>query len=94
MQGTPILGNALHDLVDAKGKQEFGIEAGDTLKLKYIDPTPPQGFKQFHNQIFTCKACVYLKSLYWINALKWIKWLICDNLKHGVYALHHNRCTC
>ena len=64
MQGTLILGNALHDLVDAKGKQEFGIEAGDTLKLKYIDPTPPQGFKQFHNQIFTCKACVYLKSLY------------------------------
>ena len=64
MQGTPILGNALHDLVDAKGKQEFGIEAGDTLKLKYIVATPPQGFKQFHNQIFTCKACVYLKSLY------------------------------
>jgi hypothetical protein len=46
----------MHDPVDAKGKQEFGFEVGDMLKLKYIDPKPLQGFKQFQNEIFTCKV--------------------------------------
>ena len=45
---------------DARGKQEFGIEADDTLRLKYVDPAPPQGFKQFQNAIITCKVWVSL----------------------------------
>ena len=38
--GAPLLGAAMHNPVDAKGKQEFGFEVGDMLKLKYIDPKP------------------------------------------------------
>ena len=53
---APLLGAATLDPVDAIGKQEFGFEAGDVLKLKYIDPKPLQGFKQFLNEIFTCKV--------------------------------------
>ena len=53
---APLLGAATLDPVDATGKQEFGFEAGDVLKLKYIDPKPLQGFKQFLNEIFTCKV--------------------------------------
>ena len=53
---APLLGAATLDPVYAIGKQEFGFEAGDVLKLKYIDPKPLQGFKQFLNEIFTCKV--------------------------------------
>ena len=45
-----ILGEALHDPVDTLGKQEFGIEVGETVKLVYIDKDPQQGVKQFKNQ--------------------------------------------
>ena len=33
---APLLGAATLDPVDATGKQEFGFEAGDVLKLKYM----------------------------------------------------------
>lgn len=54
-----ILGEALHDPVDTLGKQEFGIEVGETVKLVYIDKDPQQGFKQFKNQYFTCKVRLF-----------------------------------
>ena len=54
-----ILGEALHDPVETLGKQEFGIEVGEMVKLVYIDKDPQQGFKQFKNQYFTCKVRLF-----------------------------------
>ena len=56
--GEPAL-PPLHDPVDTLGKQEFGIEVGETVKLVYIDKDPQQGFKQFKNQYFTCKVRLF-----------------------------------
>ena len=32
-----VLGEAVHDPVDARGKTDFGIAAGEVLQLKYVD---------------------------------------------------------
>ena len=51
-----VLGEAVHDPVDARGKTDFGIAAGEVLQLKYVDKEPPVGFHKFVNQLFTCKV--------------------------------------
>ena len=47
---------AVHDPVDARGKTDFGIAAGEVLQLKYVDKEPPVGFHKFVNQLFICKV--------------------------------------
>jgi hypothetical protein len=51
-----VLGEAVHDPVDTRGKTDFGIAAGEVLQLKYVDKEPPVGFHKFVNQLFTCKV--------------------------------------
>ena len=63
--GRPkVLGEAVHDPVDARGKTDFGIAAGEVLQLKYVDKEPPDGFHKFVKQIVTCKVYVMLRICY------------------------------
>ena len=45
-----VLGEAVHDPVDARGKTDFGIAAGEVLQVEYVDKEPPVGFHKSGSQ--------------------------------------------
>ena len=57
-----VLGEGIVNLVNEKGKADFGVDIGDVLQLQYIDKDPPHGWRKHLNKVFTCKVEKYLEE--------------------------------